>query len=234
MSCVYEYCTHMRLQLVHSSIRHSHKTGFSRPTAKQAMSHGWITIHADPVDAHVNAEKPSLLKPSNRSTTFQKYLALQKLKKAALVVIASKLTRDQVGSLGDIFRRIDQSGDGTMTLTELDDAISRGNFSKEIQAELAVMKEKLSLSDSDTLNWKAFLAAAMDKNLVLREDKIKLAFDHFKHADTEYLTLQDFQAIFEQDGQAQEIFNYLDQDRDGLVSFQDFRTAMEESVDLEC
>jgi calcium-dependent protein kinase len=197
------------------------------------MAHTWITMHADPVDAHVNAEKPSLLKANLRSATFQKYLALQKLKKAVLVVIASKLTRDQVGSLGDIFRRIDQSGDGTMTLTELDDAISRGNFSKEIQAELSAMKEKLALSDSDTLNWKAFLAAAMDKNLVLREDKIKVAFDHFKHSDTDYLTLQDFQAIFEQDGQALEIFNCLDLDRDGLVSFQDFRKAMEESVDIE-
>jgi len=190
-------------------------------------------MHADPVDAHVNAEKPSLLKPSNRSATFQKYLALQKLKKAALVVIASKMTQEEVGSLGDIFRRIDQSGDGTMTLTELDDAISLGNFSKEIQSELSVMKEKFALSDSDSLNWKPFLAAAMDKNLVLREDKIKVAFDHFKHADTDYLTLGDFQAIFGQDGQAQEIFDYLDQDKDGHVTFQDFRAAMEESVDLE-
>lgn len=69
------------------------------------------------------------VKTSERSTTFQQFLAMQKLKKAALVVIASNLTQDEVGSLGDIFRRIDQSGDGVMTLTELDDAISRGKKS---------------------------------------------------------------------------------------------------------
>ena len=51
---------------------------------------------------------------------------MQKLKKAALVVIAKNLTQAEVGSLGDIFRRIDRSGDGVMTLTELEDAISRG------------------------------------------------------------------------------------------------------------
>lgn len=205
----------------------------SRPTAAQAMEHKWITMHSDPIESNINSEKPSLLQASHRSTTFQKYLALQKLKKAALVVIASNLTHDQVGSLGDIFRRIDQAGDGTMTLTELDNAIAHGNFSKEIQSELSAMKEELALSDSDTLNWKAFLAAAMDKNLVLREDKIKIAFDHFKHSDTDYLTLDDFKAIFESGGQALEIFNYLDSDRDGKVSFEDFRCAMEESVDYE-
>jgi calcium-dependent protein kinase len=81
-------------------------------------------MHSD-ADDNIHTKQNSL-KASERSTTFQKFLAMQKLKKAALVVIASNLTQDEVGSLGDIFRRIDQSGDGVMTLTELDDAISRG------------------------------------------------------------------------------------------------------------
>jgi hypothetical protein len=96
-----------------------------RPAAAQAMEHRWITMHLDP-DQNLDTRRLSLLQTSRRSTTFQKFLAMQKLKKAALVVIASSLTHAEVGSLGDIFRRIDQSGDGVMTLTELDDAISRG------------------------------------------------------------------------------------------------------------
>lgn len=203
-----------------------------RPTAAQALEHKWIKMHLDPVEGDMNTPKPKLLQASMRGATFQKYLALQKLKKAALVVIASNLTQDQVGSLGDIFRQNDQSGDGTMTLTELDAAIASGNFSKDIQVELAAMKEELSLSDSDTLNWKAFLAATMDKNLVIREDKIRFAFEKFKHSDTDYLTLEDFTQIFESDGQAEEIFKYLDTNCDGKVSFEDFRGAVEEFVDI--
>ena len=76
----------------------------------------------------INTAKTSVLHSSVRSSTFQKFLAMQKLKKAALSVIAKSLTSDEVSSLGDIFRRIDQSGDGVMTLTELDDAITRGMF----------------------------------------------------------------------------------------------------------
>ena len=96
------------------------------------------------------------------------------------------------------------------------------------------MKEQLDLSDHDTLDWKAFLAAALDTNLVMREDKIRFAFDHFQHhEDKEYLTLQDFADIFEGESlQGKDIFAYLDTNGDGKVSFDDFRTAMEERLDI--
>eukprot|EP00980_Cylindrotheca_fusiformis_P027545 scaffold21033_cov168-Cylindrotheca_fusiformis.AAC.2 len=203
----------------------------ARPTAAQAMNHNWIVMHLD--EGQSKANEPSLLRNTDRSTTFQKFLAMQKLKKAALVAIASNLTQAEVGSLGDIFRRIDQTGDGVMTLTELDDAISQGRVPQEIQADINALKEELELSDTDTLNWKAFLAATVDKNLVIREDKIKFAFDHFKHSDTDHLILEDFVAIFESEAQAKEIFEFLDSDCDGKVSFEDFRKALEECIDIE-
>ena len=81
------------------------------------------------------------------------------------------------------------------------------------------------------MNWKAFLAAAMDKNLVMREDKIKFAFDRFKHSEN-YLTLEDFVAIFESDREAKEIFDFLDSDNDGKISFEDFRDALEKQIDI--
>jgi len=96
------------------------------------------------------------------------------------------------------------------------------------------MKEDLSLSDDDTLNWKAFLAATLDKNLVMREDKIRYAFDHFVHSENkDYLTLADFESIFEGDNmQGREVFEFLDTNQDGKVSFDDFRGAMEECIDI--
>lgn len=84
-------------------------------------------MHMD-VDQSQTKKTGLLRATSHRGTTFQKFLAMRKLKKAALLVIASNLTHAEVGSLGDIFCRIDESGDGVMTLTELDDAISRGKF----------------------------------------------------------------------------------------------------------
>jgi calcium-dependent protein kinase len=101
-----------------------------RPTAMEAMQHEWITKHtAEDVAKRKQQQKQrSIMRGSVRGTTFQKYLAMQKLKKAALVTIAKHLTHEEVGSLEDIFRQVDQAGDGVMSLTELNDAISRGTF----------------------------------------------------------------------------------------------------------
>jgi Ca2+-binding EF-hand superfamily protein len=109
-----------------------------------------------------------------------------------------------------------------------------GQFPAEIQQNINSMKAELSLTGTDTLNWKAFLANTMDKNLVMREDKIRQAFNHFKNnSDADCLTLQDFIPIFpEGEAQAKEIFNYLDSNGDGKVYFDDFRNAMEECIDV--
>lgn len=98
----------------------------SRPTAAEALKQPWISKH---MDASARSKvKSNIIQRSERTTQFQKFLAMQKLKKAALVLIAGNLTQAEVGDLGEMFRRIDKEGDGVMTLTELDDAMSRGTF----------------------------------------------------------------------------------------------------------
>ena len=39
-------------------------------------------------------------------------------------------------------------------------------------------------------------------------------------------------AIFESDREAKEIFEFLDSDNDGRISFEDFRDALEEQIDI--
>lgn len=215
------------------------KEAKNRPTAAQAMKHEWIIKNArlpdQPMKDSDCSHHGSLLSNTGaRGTSFQKYLAMQKLKKAALVTIAKHLTQQEVGSLEDVFRMVDQTGDGLMSLTELNNAITLGKLPPEIQEEITAMKNDLLLSDNDTLNWKAFLAATVDKNLVMREDKIRFAFDHFNHKENmEYLTVADFADIFDGEAQGKEIFDFLDSDQDGKVNFDDFRSAMEECIDID-
>lgn len=221
----------------------------NRPTAAEAMKHKWIVKNARMPNQHrkdaegdehnqfnqsYSTSSSLMTNTGERGTTFQKYLAMQKLKKAALVTIAKNLTQQEVGSLEDVFRQVDRSGVGLMSLTELNDAITRGKLPPEIQQEINTVKNDLLLSDHDTLNWKAFLAATADQNLVMREDKIRFAFDHFIHKENmEYLTCADFAEIFHGEAQGKEIFDFLDTNGDGKVNFDDFRAAMEECIDIE-
>lgn len=81
------------------------------------------------------------------------------------------------------------------------------------------------------MNWKDFLAGTMDKNLAMREDKIRQAFDHFSHSDDNCLYLADLVDIFGGQAQAEEIMGFIDSDGDNRVTFEDFRAAIAESMD---
>lgn len=70
----------------------------------------------------------------------------------------------------------------------------------------------------------------MDKNLALREDKIRQAFDHFAHSDDNCLYLADLVEIFGGEAQAKEVMGYIDSDGDDRVTFEDFKSAVKESI----
>jgi calcium-dependent protein kinase len=104
-----------------------------------------------------------------------------------------------------------------------------GNFSPALKEALVDLQAELKLSGEDTVDWKDFLSATMDKNLAMREDKIRIAFDHFKHTDENYILMSDLLDIFGE-AHAREIMGVMDSDGDDRVTFEDFRKAVEESM----
>mmetsp|Transcript_28162 Transcript_28162/g.65145 ORF Transcript_28162/g.65145 Transcript_28162/m.65145 type:complete len:521 (+) Transcript_28162:165-1727(+) len=202
----------------------------SRLTAQQAMKHKWIKEHLEADDDDERRRK-SVSHASDRGVTFKRYMAMQKLKKAALNDIAANLTQEEVGTLEDLFKSLDKDGDGTMTLGDLDDALARENYSIKVRGDLQDLREDLCLSGTDKVNWKEFLAATMDKNLAMREDKVHLAFDHFKRSNSQSLQLSDLIGILGGEAQAREIMGFVDSDGDGKISFEDFYSAIKESIE---
>lgn len=98
------------------------KSPSDRPTAEQALNLNWLTEQL----GDEAAQRKQLLRRGNRGAEFSKYLGMKKLKKHALGYIASNLTQEQVGYLGEIFKSIDEKGNGVITLHELDQAIAEG------------------------------------------------------------------------------------------------------------
>lgn len=201
-----------------------------RPTATEALRHKWLREQLG-IDESKTSRRESLTHRSVRTGAFTNYLAMKKLKKAALGYIASKLTHEEVGTLEATFRSMDKKGKGLVSLKELDEAITRGNFSENILEDLRELKTDLAISGEQQLDWRDFVAMTMDRSIALREDNIKMAFEHFGHTDAEYLTIDDLATIFGGKAQAREVMGVLDTDRDGKVSFEDFRHALVESMD---
>ena len=205
-----------------------------RPTAATALQHTWLVeqLGAEQEDAQ---KKALMIKSSRRTQNFQKYLALKKLKKAALGYIASNMTQTEVGALEDAFKSMDKHHTGRITLSDLDEAIEKGSFGAELSQDLRALRNDLSLNDDTEMNYRDFLAATIDRSLAMREDNVKMAFDHFhRHAtESDYLTQEDLLDIFGADAHARDVMEFLDHDGDGKVSFEDFKHAIAESLEDE-
>ena len=106
-------------------------------------------------------------------------------------------------------------------------------FPREVVDNLKTLREDLSLEGTDKIRWKEFLAATMDKNLAMREDKVQLVFEHFKQSDSNSIQLSDLIEILGGETQAREIMGYLDSDGDGKITFDDFFGAIKESMDAD-
>ena len=202
-----------------------------RPSAEKALQHAWIKEQLGFDQPAPVGRRASLLHRSNRTGEFAEYLAMKKLKKAALGYIATNLTHAEVGALEDLFRSLDKNGSGSITMTELDEAIAQGNFNDQVLHDLREIRRNLEVSDGQQINYKDFVAMTMDRSLALREDNVRMAFEHFRHTEADYLTIQDLADIFGGEGQAQEVMQIIDEDGDGKVSFEDFRHAIAETME---
>jgi len=200
-----------------------------RLTAGQCLKHKWIVTNMDK-DKGNRGRAGSIVVDSQRGTEFQKYMAMERLKKEALATIAANLTQEEIGKLESIFKTIDKDGDGKLSLKDLDQSLSDDLFPASVRENLNQLREDLSVSDSDTLNWRGFVAATMDKNLIMRDDKIRSVFDHFKRSDSNYILATDLEQLMGP-SQAKEIMAFVDTDGDGKIAYDDFATAIKESVE---
>jgi Ca2+-binding EF-hand superfamily protein len=101
-------------------------------------------------------------------------------------------------------------------------------FPVQVRDNLKELRHELSIADSDKLKWKEFLAATMDKNLAMREDKLRMVFEHFKQADSNYILVSDLESIMGE-APARELMSFVDSDGDGKLTYEDFLKVMKEA-----
>merc|ERR1712228_175399 len=141
-----------------------------RYTAEQALNHEWIKNKAP------KAKNVSL--QSNFVDNLRGFRSQNKLKKAALHIIANQLNEDQIKALRDIFMQLDGNGDGKLTVNEMKEGIQKAGL-KEIPQDLQQIMEDVDSDGSGVIDYTEFLAATLDKRLYLQEDVCWSAFRVF-------------------------------------------------------
>ncbi|CAM9408701.1 unnamed protein product, partial [Hapterophycus canaliculatus] len=152
---------------------------------EKPVEDGEATDAADGADAAATIAARMCM-PLQLSRRLRRFTGMSNLKRTALNVIANQLTEADIGSLRDAFREIDVNNDGSICVDEL---------------KMVVKKE----DGSDSIEWKEFLAATIDRNVFIREDNVRRAFQYFDVEGSGRITFANLVQIFGSEDHAREI-----------------------------
>ena len=106
--------------------------------------------------------------------------------------------------------------------------LNTAHFLPNVTAELRSLREDLSVSGEDSLNWRDFIAVMMDKQLIMKEDNLRSVFEHFKKSDPHHIVVSDIvDAVGGSEAQAMEIMKMVDNNSDGRIDFSEFKKMMD-------
>mmetsp|Transcript_66709 Transcript_66709/g.168284 ORF Transcript_66709/g.168284 Transcript_66709/m.168284 type:complete len:543 (+) Transcript_66709:108-1736(+) len=197
-----------------------------RYTAEEAVNDPWAREHAP-------TAKPAPLKHSVVEA-LRCFQAENKLKKAALHVIARQLDESQIKQLRHVFMDLDVNGDGHLTMSELSEGLRRSELQGNVPEDLNELLKSLDVDGSGQIDYTEFLAATLERRQCNNENICWAAFRVFdKNNDgkisqkelLEVLASQDVVTAIGQDT-VTELMREVDRDGDGFIDFEEFMAMM--------
>eukprot|EP00408_Alexandrium_pacificum_P059232 CAMPEP_0171179554 /NCGR_PEP_ID=MMETSP0790-20130122/13314_1 /TAXON_ID=2925 /ORGANISM="Alexandrium catenella, Strain OF101" /LENGTH=503 /DNA_ID=CAMNT_0011644485 /DNA_START=102 /DNA_END=1613 /DNA_ORIENTATION=+ len=198
-----------------------------RYTAEQALNHDWIKNKA-PKAANVSLQAGFV-------DHLRGFRSQNKLKKAALHVIAGQLNEDEIKALRETFMSLDHNGDGLLTSAEMKEGLSKAGL-KEIPPDLAQIMEDVDSDGSGVIDYTEFLAATLDKRLYIQQDVCWSAFRIFDRNGDGKISKEELDLVLtsgdvdnvvgDKKTNIAELLKQVDENGDGMIDFQEFMAMM--------
>lgn len=191
-----------------------------RYTAHQVLCHPWIREEGVAPDRPIDSAVLSRMK---------QFMAMNKIKKIALRVIAERLSEEEIAGLKEMFKMIDADNSGSITFDELKTGLRRLGSSL-MDTEIQTLMEAADVDNNGTIDYGEFIAATLHLNKIEREENLFAAFSYFDKDQSGYITVDELQqACIEYnmgDVRIDEMIREVDQDNDGRIDYNEFVAMM--------
>jgi calcium-dependent protein kinase len=193
-----------------------------RISAEEAFNHVWISGCSPP--------KAELL-PVELVENIEKFVKSRRLKKVALMFIASKLSEQEISFLRETFKKIDINGDGFISKEELKLAMIK--FQDVCDAELEHLANSLDFNFNGMIDYTEFITACLQAQNYTNRGLLKSAFAYFDKDQSGFITFNELrEAISGNDigindnSKIEEMIREADKNNDGKIDYSEFLELM--------
>jgi len=192
-----------------------------RPSAQELLQNPWLKFKGQPATGPICKNFMSRLKSFHANTRFRK---------VALTVVAQQLKDDQVEALQNTFRILDRDGDGTLSPQEVSEGLA--TMGLNIPAGLEDILKQVDTNGTGVIDYSEFLAATIDKQILMQRDVCWEAFRVFDLDGDGKLSREELSELLREhaagggakidDGKIQRIIAEVDASGDGFIDFDEF------------
>lgn len=205
-----------------------------RLDAERASSCVWLNKR---FAATVRGPRESEIRQAKNSMT--RYAGYTKLKKMALMIVAHRSTCEEIGILRKVFQKYaSHNKGGCISYEEFRDAWKESGLPPE---DTKAVFDAVDLDGSGRIRYTEFLAATIEAQGAISEERLAEAFDRFDSDDSGYISVDNLAEILGKDFPRQEIIDIIgdavdpNNDRDGSsrISYSAFLSLWEKNHEKE-
>ncbi|KAK3445043.1 hypothetical protein EUGRSUZ_A00519 [Eucalyptus grandis] len=198
-----------------------------RLTATQVLEHPWLQ----------NAKKaPNVPLGDVVKSRLKQFSMMNRFKRKALRVIAEFLSVEEVEGIKDMFKKMDVDDDGIISIEELKAGLR--NFGSQLaESDVQMLIEAVDANGKGSLDYGEFLAVSLHLQRVANDEHLRKAFSYFDKDGNSFIEPDELRESLVEDGAddcsdlANEIFQEVDKDKDGKISYEEFVAMMKTGTD---
>ncbi|XP_043724682.1 calcium-dependent protein kinase 13 [Telopea speciosissima] len=198
-----------------------------RLTAKQVLEHPWLQ----------NAKKaPNVPLGDVVKSRLKQFSMMNRFKRKALRVIADHLSIEEVEDIKEMFEKMDIDNDGIVSIEELKAGLQK--FSSPLaESDVQMLIEAVDTNGKGKLNFGEFVAVSLHLQRMANDEHLRKAFSYFDKDGNGYIDPEELQGALMEDGTitsadvANDIFQEVDTDKDGKISYEEFAAMMKTGTD---
>ncbi len=137
-----------------------------RLNAQQVLNHVWV---------QKNAPNPEGFIEEVNKKTLKSYSSFNKIKKSVINFISSRLNDDEIEKLKNIFYEMDINKDGTITLDEMQDCLSK--MFKNNKNYIENIFNEIDTNKSGRIEFTQLISALIEQKIYLNEGVLKEVFE---------------------------------------------------------